>query len=331
MEQEAREAPLRIRNQLSENRRMMMALGEKIRLFDPKYVITVGRGTSDHAGVFAKYLIEVELGLAVSSAAPSVTSIYNRTMQLDDALILFISQSGRSPDILAQAEMAKRAGAFCIALVNDETAPIGDIADAVIPLRAGQENAVAATKSYLATLSALLQLVAYWSGDETMIVALDDLPIQLSEMTHAPAQILPKSFTTLENCVVLGRGFGYAISLEIALKLKEVCSIHAEAFSSAEFFHGPVTLVNNKLTVLDISIADEAATIHREMMDEIHRRGAIILPMSAAKVDIMKFVHPRFAPLLILQKFYLDVEKIALSLGVNPDAPVGLCKVTKTV
>lgn len=331
MEQEAREAPLRIRHQLSENRERVVELGEKIRLFDPKYVITVGRGTSDHAGVFAKYLIEVELELSVSSAAPSVTSIYNKTMRLDDALVLFISQSGRSPDILAQAEMAKRAGAFCVALVNDETAPIGHIADAVIPLKAGQENAVAATKSYLATLSALLQLVAYWSGDMAMIAALDDLPMQLTEMTNGPAQILPKNFTGLGNCVVLGRGFGYAISLEIALKLKEVCSIHAEAFSSAEFFHGPVTLVKNKFTVLDISIADEAATIHRKMMDEIQRRGALILPMSVPELDIVKLVHPRFAPLLILQRFYLDVEKIALSLGVNPDAPEGLCKVTKTV
>jgi len=331
MEQEAREAPLRISHQLSGNRALMKELSEKIREFDPKYVITVGRGTSDHAGVFAKYLIEVELGLSVSSAAPSVTSVYKKTMNLSDALVLVISQSGRSPDILAQAEMAKHAGAFCVALVNDETSPIGHIADAVIPLKAGQEKAVAATKSYLATLSALLQLVAYWSGDKRMLTALDVLPKQLGEISNTPFQILPRDFEGIGNCMVLGRGFGFAISLEIALKLKEVCSIHAEAFSSAEFFHGPVTLVNDKFTVLDISIEDETGIIHQEMMEEVNKRGARLLPMSTPELDSMKSVHPRLAPLLILQRFYLDVEKIAISLGVNPDAPDGLSKVTKTV
>ncbi len=327
MELEAREAPSRINRQIFENRMLVKMIGERIKLFDPKFVITVGRGTSDHAGVFAKYLIEVELGLSVSSAAPSVSSIYNKRMKLDNALVLFISQSGRSPDILAQAKMAKDAGAFCVALVNDESAPIQDIADAFIPLRAGPEKAVAATKSYLATLSAILTLVAYWSGNRKMLEALEYLPSQLGEIIDSPAQIIPQHFEKITNCIVLGRGFGYAIALEIALKLKEVCSIHAEAFSSAEFFHGPVTLVEKNLTILDVQVEDETSEFHQKMMGELDRRGATIIAMAVNRNDI----HPRLAPLLLLQRFYLDVEQIALSLGVDPDAPPGLCKVTRTV
>ncbi len=327
MEREAREAPERIKEQLADNQDIIRKIGGRIRSYRPEYVVTVGRGTSDHAGVFAKYLIEVELGLPVSSAAPSVASIYGRQMKLDKALVLFISQSGRSPDILAQAEMAKKAGAFCVALVNDETAPVGDIADAVIPLKAGQEKAVAATKSYLATLSALLQLVACWSENEGMLSDLNKLPGLLAQIIDGPAQLLPADFQDMANCVVLGRGFGFAISLEIALKLKEVCAIHAEAFSSAEFFHGPVTLVEKNFTIVDMQVEDESAPFHRESMKEIKHRGACILPMRLNGIDI----HPRMAPLLLLQRFYLDVEKIAVALGGNPDSPPGLCKVTRTV
>ena len=328
MAQEARDAAHCIKRQLFENNELVKGVGEKIREFKPKYVMTVGRGTSDHAGVFAKYLIEVELGIPVTSAAPSVSSIYHKDMMLEDALVLFISQSGRSPDILAQAEMAKKAGAFCVALVNDETAPIGDIAHVLLPLKAGPENAVAATKSYLTTLSALLQLVAYWADDNRMLEALDHLPSQLlAEVVRGETQLRPEYLENVKNCVVLGRGFGYAISLEIALKLKEVCSIHAEAFSSAEFFHGPVTLVEKELSILDIQIPDEAAEAHKGMLDEIARRGADIFPMSVTGSDI----HPRLAPLLLLQRFYLDVAQVALSLGINPDAPAGLRKVTKTL
>ncbi len=327
MEKEALEAPFRIKEQLSVNKNLIQEIVRKIKDFNPEYVMTVGRGTSDHAGVFAKYLIEVELGIPVCSAAPSVSSVYQKKMHLKNALVIFISQSGRSPDILLQAKMAKEAGAFSIALVNDEAAPIGDIMDYIIPLRAGKENAVAATKSYLATLTALLQLTAYWSDNNELIEGLDSLPLQLDEMINSPAQLLPSDFKNLSHLVVLGRGFGYAVSLEIALKLKEVCAIQAESFSSAEFFHGPVTLVEKGFTVVDIIVEDESASFHIEMMQEISQRGANILPLKMS----VKNVHPRIIPVVLLQRFYLDVEKVAQSRGVNPDAPSGLRKVTKTL
>lgn len=251
MEQEARTAPQKIAGQLEANAEIMQQLGEKLRAFDPRFVMIVGRGSSDHAGVFAKYLFEIEAGVPTFAAAPSVASVYGKTLKLEGALVIVISQSGRSPDILAQARMAKNAGAFCVALVNDETAPIKDIVDVVVPLRAGEEKAVAATKSYLATLSAILQLAAAWTQSESLASAVASLPQALQTAVDAEPQLTPESVADVKNLVVLGRGLGYAVSKEIALKLKEVCSIHAEAFSSAEFLHGPVTLVEkNSLSLM---------------------------------------------------------------------------------
>jgi glucosamine--fructose-6-phosphate aminotransferase (isomerizing) len=327
MAQEAAEAPSRIREQLAANANRIADIVRLIKQKQPRYVYMVGRGSSDHAGVFAKYLIEIEIGLPVAAAAPSIASVYNKQLDLTGALVLVISQSGRSPDILAQVAMAKAAGALVVALVNDESSPLAEQADQVIPLNVGVEKAVAATKSYLATLSALLQLVAVWSGNSQLQNAVISLPELLERAIELPAQLTAQSLEGVEHLVVLGRGPGYAISREIALKLKEVCGIHAEAFSSAEFLHGPVTLVKDQFAIVDVSIADEANAAHQAQIAEVHSRGASIVHLHHA--DLLS--NPRVLPLALLQRFYLDVEAVARSRGVNPDAPPGLNKVTKTV
>jgi glucosamine--fructose-6-phosphate aminotransferase (isomerizing) len=327
MAQEAAEAPSRIREQLAANASRIADIVRLIKQKQPRYVYMVGRGSSDHAGVFAKYLIEIEIGLPVAAAAPSIASVYNKQLDLTGALVLVISQSGRSPDILAQVAMAKAAGALVIALVNDETSPLAEQADQVIPLNVGAEKAVAATKSYLATLSALLQLVAAWSGNNQLQDAVMSLPELLERAIELPAQLTAESLDGVKHLVVLGRGPGYAISREIALKLKEVCGIHAEAFSSAEFLHGPVTLVKDQFAIVDVSVADEANAAHQAQIAEVRSRGARIVHLHHA--DLVS--NPRVLPLALLQRFYLDVEAVARSRGVNPDAPPGLNKVTKTV
>lgn len=327
MAQEAAEAPSRIREQLAANASRIADIVQLIKQKQPRYVYMVGRGSSDHAGVFAKYLIEIEIGLPVAAAAPSIASVYNKQLDLTGALVLVISQSGRSPDILAQVAMAKAAGALVIALVNDESSPLAEQADQVIPLNVGAEKAVAATKSYLATLSALLQLVAAWSANSQLQDAVISLPELLARAIELPAQLTAQSLQGVEHLVVLGRGPGYAISREIALKLKEVCGIHAEAFSSAEFLHGPVTLVKDQFAIVDVSIADEANAAHQAQIAEVRSRGARIVHLHHA--DLLS--NPRVLPLALLQRFYLDVEAVARSRGVNPDAPPGLNKVTKTV
>lgn len=327
MEREARSAPEKIANQLQANDRLARELGQRLREFAPKFVMIVGRGSSDHAGVFAKYLFEIEAGVPTFAAAPSVASVYGKRLQLAGGLVIVISQSGRSPDILAQAKMAREAGAFCVALVNDETAPIKDIVDLVLPLRAGEEQAVAATKSYLATLSALLQLAAAWTQSPELARAIDELPQALQAAVDAEPQLTAESLQHSNNLVVLGRGLGYAISKEIALKLKEVCSIHAEAFSSAEFLHGPVTLVENHLKIVDVCVADESYASHLEQIAEVGRRGAELVHLNQTANE----VHPRVAPLALLQRFYIDVAAVAIARGIDPDQPAGLKKVTQTL
>lgn len=327
MAKEAAESPQVIKQQLLNNAGLCGQIGETLRANPPQFVYIIGRGSSDHAGVFAKYLIEVELGIPVCSAAPSVSSLFGQQLNLKNALVLCISQSGRSPDILAQAKAAQQSGAICIALVNDESSPLAQLADAVVPLCAGKENAVAATKSYLATLSAIVHLVASWAQSTELLSALNELPDHLQKTIDAPAQLSHEFIAPLRNCVVLGRGFGYAISREIALKLKEVCGIHAEAFSSAEFLHGPATLVSKKLALVDIDLNDETSVAHREQLAEMKKRGATVIQLTG----LADKVHPRLAPLTILQRFYLDVEQISVAMGLNPDAPEGLNKVTQTV
>lgn len=327
MAAEAKEAPQRIAEQLAANAATVEQVVAQIRQRAPKFVYMVGRGSSDHAGVFAKYLIEVEIGLPVAAAAPSIASVYNKSLQLTDALVLVISQSGRSPDILAQVEMAKRSGAMVVALVNDTSSPLAEQAHYVLPLHVGAEKAVAATKSYLATLSAILQLVAQWSGNTALQQAVLNLPQQLQQAVEAKQQLSSSALEKVAHLVVLGRGLGYAISREIALKLKEVCGIHAEAFSSAEFLHGPVTLVKNQFAIVDVTVEDETLTAHRSQIADVTSRGAAVVQLHHQGLN----AHPRVLPLLVLQRFYLDVEVVARSRGINPDAPPGLNKVTKTV
>ena len=327
MEREAREAPLRIAEQFRFNASRIEQLRATLAARRFHTVMMIGRGSSDHAGVFAKYLFEIELGIPVAAAAPSVATVYRRSLQLDGALAIVVSQSGRSPDILAQAERAQKGGAYVIALVNDEASPLADLVDFVVPLRAEAERSVAATKSFLATLAALLHIAAAWSGREELWAATQSLPAALSAAVAAPAELTSDALTGVNQLVVLARGLGLAIAKEMALKLKEVCSIHAEAFSSAEFLHGPVALANRALTVIDVAVPDEAAPSHRQQVAELVSRGVRVVSLHPRADG----VHPRIAPLALLQRFYIDIAQVAVSLGHNPDSPVGLKKVTETL
>lgn len=327
MAKEARSTPDIIQHQISENQEIINNLVAEIKQRQPAMIMMVGRGSSDHAGVFAKYLFEVELGIPVCFAAPSVSGVFNKTLDLQNTMAIVISQSGKSPDLLQQTRAIKAAGAWCIALVNDGYSPLASLADAILPVRAQAEHAVAATKSYLGTLSALLHLVAVWKSDETLLADLKALPEALEVVCEDRVQLDSTFFNGLRHCIILGRGFGYAIAREIALKLKEVCGIHAEAFSSAEFIHGPVTLVEQDLTIVTIDIADESQSVHQDQIDNVAQRGAKLITLTHTAIDIS----PRLLPLLVMLRFYLDVERISLILGLNPDAPPGLKKVTETI
>ncbi len=325
--QEALEAPDRIAQQLDENDHATDKLGSHLKLLNPRFIYVVGRGSSEHAGSFAKYLLEIETGIPVVTSAPSVTSIYGRKLNLDKALVLIISQSGCGPDILAQAEMAKQSGAFVVALVNDEKSPLCSVTDAVLPLKAGVQNAIGATKSVLTTLSALLQLTSKWANNKTLKKSIYQLPEILAQATKVAPIIKPEYFDGINHCAILGRGFGYPVAREIALKLVGVCGIHAEPFSTAEFLHGGVSLIEHQLAVLNTIIEDESYKSHMTQVKEIEQKGVIINSIRQPIKDLPS----RLAPLAVLQRFYLDLPQIARSRGIDPNQPPGLNKLIKTL
>lgn len=327
MRSEALESASIVKNQLIDNKDVLTKLGERLRQYSPKAIMMIGRGSSDHAGSFAKYLFEIETQIPAFTAAPSVSTVYGKQLRLTDYLVIVISQSGKSPDIIEQTKMAKSAGAYCVALVNETDSPLAEIVDCFVPLMAGVERSVAATKSFIATLSTLIQMVGYWKNDNDMLKAAHQLPEALANEGDSPQQLTANWFGDSNNLVVLGRGLGFAIGMEMALKIKEVCAIHAESFSSAEFLHGPVSLLQQQLKIINVQIEDEAKSVHESQIEELISRGAKIANLKHTS----NLLHPRIAPLVVLLRFYLDIEKVAQSRGFDPDRPLGLKKVTETI
>src|SRR4051812_43855841 len=227
---EAEEAGAIVAAQIAANARLVRSWAADLRARPPRTILTCARGSSDHAATFAKYLIETRTGIPVASAAPSVSSVYGAAQQLDDMLCIAISQSGRSPDLVAQLVAAAAAGAKTAALVNVLDSPLAESAELVLPLRAGEETSVAATKSYVASLAAILHLVAAWTADEGMTRALQAAPEQLDRSWQLDWSALVDRLAEAEGLYVLGRGLGLGIAEEAALKLKETCGLHAEAF-----------------------------------------------------------------------------------------------------
>jgi len=318
--------------QFARNHERVRALAADLRQNPPPFVVTCARGSSDHAATYAKYLFETRLGLVTASASPSVGSVYEARQQLQGALYLVISQSGKSPDLLRNAEAAKAAGARVVALVNVEDSPLAQLADTVIPLGAGAERSVAATKSYLASLAAILQLCAYWRDDPTLIAALDALPAALTQAWQCDWSTLTEGLVDAHNLFVVGRGPGLAAAQEAALKFKETCGLHAEGYSSAEVKHGPMALVGRDFPVLAFAQPDETGAGTRALADEFAARGARVwLAGEGGDLPVAAAPHPLCAPLLTVQSFYRAINALALRRGHNPDLPPHLNKVTETV
>jgi len=332
---EAAAAPSAVRTQLIANRDAIGGLGKALRQFAPRAVVTCARGSSDHAATYARYLIETRTGLLASSAAPSVSSLYAAKADLRSVLFVVISQSGASPDLLAAASAAKDAGALVVALVNAEDSPLVRAASHAIPLRAGTESSVAATKSYIASLSAVVQLVGHWTRDEGLLDALDGVPDQLEAAWQFDWGAAIEPLRNANSLFVVGRGLGLGIAQEAALKLKETCGLHAEAFSSAELRHGPVALVGRGFPVLAFAQADETLPDVDSRARELVGVGARVLLAGSQVPGALTLpairAHPAIEPLLLIQSFYRFANALALSRGRDPDRPPHLRKVTETV
>ncbi len=343
MFREAAESCDAVARQFRANDALTAELAQELRSRPPPFIVTCARGSSDHAATYAKYLFETQLGLMTVSAAPSVSSVYAAQPHLEGALYLAISQSGRSPDLVQHARMARAAGARVIALVNVVDSPLAQIAHRVLPLHAGPERSVAATKSYICALAAVLRLTAQWREDRQLLGASDALPQALSDAWSLDWSAAVAILTPARNLFVIARGLGLGIAQEAALKFKETCGLHAEAFSAAEVRHGPMALVGRDFPVLCFAQDDDTLGGMAGLVEEFRGRGARVLIAApgaslssqaqrpADALPVASPLHATCTPIVTIQSFYRMVNALALARGRDPDVPPHLEKVTETL
>jgi glucosamine--fructose-6-phosphate aminotransferase (isomerizing) len=336
MVREAAEAPEVATRLLTANAAACRELGARLRSAPPRFAVTCARGSSDSAATYAKYLIELRLGVVVASVGPSVSSVYRAKVGMRDALFLAISQSGRSPDLLALAEAARADGALTVAIVNDAESPLAEICEIVLPLHAGPERSVAATKSYLASLTVVLQMVAEWSTDPALTATIGRLPHTLVAALANDWRKAVGALSAARNLYVVGRGVGYAAAQEIALKFKETCGLHAEAISAAELMHGPLALAGPEFPVLILGQDDEALASLKEIAAGLAGRDVPVLAAgpgagwAGTTLPIVRDLHPFVQPIASVQSFYPLADAVAHARGYDPDNPPHLRKVTET-
>jgi glucosamine--fructose-6-phosphate aminotransferase (isomerizing) len=337
MFQEIGEAGDAVARQLGHNAELLAELGQRLRALDPPLVATIARGSSDCCALYLKYLVEIVSGTPCASIGPSIATLYQTPMRLQGAVSVAISQSGRSPDIVEMQRAARRGGALAIALVNEATSPLAEEAEALLPLCAGPERSVAATKSMIAGLVAGASLVAAWREDRALAEAIAGLPDILRGQTAPPPAVMLERLASARSAFVLGRGATLAIAAEAALKLKETCAIHAEAYSAAEVLHGPAELVNPGFPVIAFLPSDAAREGMLATLALLADAGATVIVIEACGADdahrlaVAKVEATLLDPVVMIHRFYRLAEALALRLGRDPDRPRNLRKVTETV
>jgi glucosamine--fructose-6-phosphate aminotransferase (isomerizing) len=335
MDQEAAEAPAVVARQLRENAALVREIGARLRLRAPRAVVTCARGSSDHAATYAKYLIETRARVLTASAAPSISSVYGIEQDLRDCLFLAISQSGKSPDLLASVAAAKRTGATVIALCNVPDAPLCRAADFAIPLWAGPELSVAATKSYIASLAALAHLTAEWTADPSLLAASRALPAALEAASRLDWRAALPILGPAAHLYVIGRGLGLCVAQEAALKAKETCGLHAEAYSGAEVRHGPFALLGAGFPALILAQDDATRPGLEVLAAELAARGVAVLMAgahAAGVIELPTLPGPAVvAPIVLAVSVYRLLAMLAVERGHDPDRPPHLTKVTETV
>ena len=336
MRREIAEIPEATARLLEGSAKELAETGLHLKRAQPRFVTTVARGSSDHAASFLKYAIELNACLPVASIGPSISSIYGARLKLADSACLAISQSGKSPDIVAMAEGARAGGALTIALTNTAGSPLAEASEHAIDIRAGVEKSVAATKTFVNSAVAGLAVLAHWTGDDKLLAALSALPEHFAKAVDCDWMGIAGELTEGNSLFILGRGPSFAIANEAALKFKETCAMHAESYSAAEVMHGPLALVRPGFPVLALAARDASEPSIAQAADGLADRGAAIHITSslAKKAKVLEHVatgHPLTDPLMLIASFYGFVEAFARHRGLNPDSPPNLRKVTETI
>ncbi|MGF6480538.1 SIS domain-containing protein [Paraburkholderia sp. JPY419] len=302
----------------------------------PRHVaLTVARGSSDHAASYFASLTMSRLGVPVASLPMSVATLQQAPLQVRDQLALAFSQSGKSPDLVGTMNALRAAGALTVAAVNAPSSPLADACEWHLPLVAGPELSVAATKSYIAMLSISAQLVAHWQNDAELLAGLNTLPDALERAGRLDWSMAVNELRGIERMIVIGRGLGLAIAQEAALKLKETSGVQAEAFSSAEVRHGPMELIDRDYPLLVFAPRGPEQAGLLQLAHDMRARGARVLlaapdDVAQASLPLVATAHAALDPIAAILSFYVMAADLAAARGRNPDAPRHLNKVTET-
>lgn len=336
MAREVAEIPAAARRFLDLSSAQLQEAGAALRQADPRIVLTVARGSSDHAATYLKYATELVAGLPVASIGPSIASIYRRPLSLAGAACIGISQSGQSPDIVQMLQTARQGGALTVAITNHAASPLAAASAHCLPLHAGTEAAVAATKTFVCSVLAGLSLLAEWRQDRSLQAAISAAPKAMEQALTLDWSPLSARLSRAQSAYVLGRGPAIGIAAEAALKLKETCGLHAEGYSAAEVLHGPSAIVHAGFPIFALAPDDEAQPHVVATAERLAAQGAdVFLTGAAAKgavtLPAVPDLHPLIAPIVLSVAFYAFVETLSRRRGFDPDTPPHLRKVTETL
>ena len=341
MWKEISEEPQAVRNCLEKNRSLISEMAEKFRSSGIDNVMIAARGTSDHAGIYAKYIMEIELGIPVALAAPSVFTVYGKKLKLGRTLVIGISQSGKAADALEVLKAANAAGAVTVSITNFPDSPLATEAKYHLDCSAGLEKSVAATKTFITQMALLAALTAEWAGDRAFLEDINKIPEGIEEILNDSEYIKEKvqRYRYMNECFVLARGTNYPIALETALKIQETCYVRARAYATSDFYHGPYAMIEKNMPVFVIAPEGPAFKDVREMAVKLKGSGAELIIISNNN-ELLE--HADCALRIpasdndLLTPFYNAVGaqtfacNLALARGLNPDSPRELSKVTIT-
>ncbi len=339
MLQEIAEQPAVLEKTIQAEREKVKKLGTFLREKDVDLIVLVARGSSDNAALLGRYLLEITTGIPVSLTAPSVFTLYGAKLKLNRALVIGISQSGEGVDINQVLESAKKSGAFTLGITNEANSAMTKIVDETLLIHAGREKSVAATKTYTGQMLHFYMLASVLADEK---IAYEKIPQFADEALSLKSEVerLVERYVFMENCVVVGRGLNYGNSYETALKLMETCYVVAERFSSADFFHGPLAIVERRFPVILFSPKGVTAESNIELLGRLKELNADsfsitndqkIAALSSRSLLMPEKIDEFLSPIPFIIPAQLFAAYLAEAKGLNPDAPRSLSKVTRTI
>ena len=341
MLKEIHEQPDALRETLDKESAAVSALAAELRSRRIRFVIVAARGTSDNAATYARYLLGAVNGLVVAPAAPSLLTVYDSKMQIEDALVLGISQSGKATDVIEVLERSRELGAMTVALTNQSHSPIVQAAEHVLLTHAHEEKAVAATKTFTTALAVLYLLAAYWAERPDLVDALHQVPGVMEQTFDIEGWMASRAerYRYMEACTVLARGVNFATALEIGLKLAECCYVQPQPFSAADYMHGPIAALEPGWPVILIAPGGPSIGSMLEVGQAVRERKAEMivfsddddaLSLATVPMKLPPLGRSYWSPMVTAVAGQLFTYYVAIHKGLDPDRPRGLTKVTLT-